>query len=394
MVVTRVKKYEDLRNSKNLIINDAKQDLLNLNIISSEALRVAEVASNSKQIFEDLDAEFARQTGLDTTDMKFLFFATALQICRWILISKLNETVSDKMKDSRVKDNDSDIKKMERKERDSYKKKHEDKWEHNKSEKYPSWLEIVYSGAPYDVSVGSQRFGVNMEGMYHRIHTLGHDPIAGWLFGPMNFISGTITLEDFRTYTIAGKPKSWEKKITLCEGFVMAFKSIKEDEKRLPAAIFAQALHLKSDVFTKLGLPIPLLQIFNPDLAGELYKNKYDSLCAIKDIAVVGDQVVVGNIINMLITLIHGLYFDPQKYKNRDIYEVKTRKILSYSNTMSSASNIIYVAFSKDIKKLDIGGFLVTLYRLVNDSKFKRDIQREFLEKEFYNIVIGEEYDF
>lgn len=48
------------------------------------------------EILENLDAEFERQTGLDKTDVKFLFFATALQIGRWVVINKVNQYATEK----------------------------------------------------------------------------------------------------------------------------------------------------------------------------------------------------------------------------------------------------------------------------------------------------------
>ena len=41
----------------------------------------------------------------------------------------------------------------------------------------------------------------------------------------------------------------------------------KADYLNLPAAIFAQGCHLKSDKFTKLGLPVPILETINPEFA-------------------------------------------------------------------------------------------------------------------------------
>lgn len=374
--------------------------LQNMQTIADESARVANVAHNARKIIDDLDAEFERQTGFDTTDINFLFFATALQIGRWVVINKVDQYLSDKMNSNRVKDGDSKIKDMEREARDKYKNKHDGKWEHHKSEKYPTWLEIVYSGVPYDVTVGSPNFNVNMEGGWHRIHTLGHDPLLGWIFGTMNIISSTITLDDFRTYKIAlkPKPKHWDSQINVFDGFRMAIESIKEDDKRLPAAIFAEALHLKSDVFTKNGLPIPLLETFSPDLAGKLYKSHYDSLCLLKDIAKVGTQAVADILINMIITLIHGLFYDPSQYRNRDIYEVKTRKILSYSNLISSASNVIWVGGNAFMgnqsawKELDIGGIVVTMHRLISDKKFIRSVKEEFILGEFKKRIQGEEF--
>ena len=73
-----------------------------------------------------------------------------------------------------------------------------------------------------------------------------------------------------------------------------------------------------------------------------------------------------------------------------DLYEVKTRKILGYSNAIASGSNILYVALSRDIQKMDIGGILVTIYRLITDYKFIKSIKKEFLEKQWYDIVMGD----
>ena len=241
-------------------------------------------------------------------------------------------------------------------------------------------------------------FGVNMEGRYHRLHTLGHDPILGWLFGTMNILSSTITLDDFRTYKVSAqpKPKHWAYQTNVMNGFLMAIESIREDDKRLLAAVFAEALHLKSDGFTKVGLPVPVLETFNLDFAGKLYKSNYDSLCAIKDIAVVGVQALSAILINMLIALIHGLYYDPGICNNRDVYEVKTRKILLYSNMISTTSNAIWVGGNAFIgkedawKDLDIGGIIVTMHRLVSDTRFIQAVKEEFVLGGFRNMIQGE----
>ncbi len=390
---------EDLRGKRIKIKANIDITLENMQIILDESLRVAEVAKNSREILENLDAEFERQTGLDARDVKFLFFATALQIGRWIVINQLNNCATEKINNSRMKDNDPSIKKMEQEAKNKFKKKHEGKWDNKKSEKYPAWLNIVFEGVPFDVSVGSPKFGVNMEAGYHRVHTLGHDPLLGWIFGTMNIISSTITLDDFRTYKISSnpKPKHWESQTNILEGFRMAYESIKEDDKRLPAAIFKEAIHLKSDAFTKFGLPVPILETFDPDLAGKLYKSNYDSLLLVKDIAVIGAQTAGSIFINMIISLIHGLYYDSKTYETRDIYEVKTKKILMYSNLISSMSNLIWVGGNvyagneTALKELDIGGIIVTMYRLVTDTNFIQSVKEEFVFGAFKKMIQGEE---
>ena len=59
-------------------------------------------------------------------------------------------------------------------------------------------------------------------------------------------------------------------------------------------------------------------------------------------------------------------------------------------------SNVIYVAVSaylgneNAVKKLDIGGFVVTLYRLITDSEFIRQVKHEFVYREFNQLVLNE----
>ena len=91
--------------------------------------------------------------------------------------------------------------------------------------------------------------------------------------------------------------------------------------------------------------------------------------------------------------MIHRLFYDESIDLSEKYYEVRTRKVLSYSNVMASSSNLIYVALSEDVSKLDVGGLAVTLYRLVSDSRFISQVKREFLEKEFYNAALENVYE-
>ena len=226
----------------------------------------------------------------------------------------------------------------------------------------------------------------------------------------MNILSDTITLDTFQTFSVCMDKgnKRWEGPTTMAAAFADAIDSIKEDSNRLPAAVFAQALHYKSDVLTKKGLAIPVLETFAPDFAGKIYKEGYDSLCLMKDLAVVGTQAVFSVLINLLITLIHGLYYDPEQCPDRDWFEVKTRKILMWSNVIASTSNLVTVAgmetaafftdnpdlTAKGWQYLDVGGYIVTMYRLISDIKFISKVKSEFLEKEWNRLVVGDDFMF
>lgn len=381
---------------------------MGLDELVDDAERTAEIYRNANRYLDNIDEQFTKATGLDKTDIAVLMLATALQVGRWVVIGEINKVVSQNLSDSRMEHNDKSIVDMEKEKRNNYKIKHDDA-PHVKS-KHRDWTNIVFDSVPYDITHGSVAFGVNMEGGYHRIHTLGHDPVLGWIFGTMNILSDTISLDDFRTFTVCMDKgnKKWTGPTSIFVGFNDAIESVKEDYNRLPAAVFAQSLHYKSDILTKNGLAIPVLQTFAPELAGRLYKEGYDFLCLMKDIAVVGVQATVSVLINMLITLIHGLYYNSEKCPNRDCFEVKTRKILMWSNVIASSSNLLTIAgmevtayFSKNpvlAKKgwqyLDVGGYIVTMYRLMSDTKFINKVKKEFLENEWDRLVAGEDFKF
>lgn len=412
-------KYDKLKDQqKNLHqVEQTQYDLASSGMgeLTDDSRSTVQLYENVDSVLADIDQRFYAASKLDDTDTKFLMLATALQIGRWIILAEISKALDEKIKNSRIEHNDKSILSMEKEKRKDFQASIERHFgdEHFKGTGHRDWTNIVFDSVPYDITRGSPLFGVNMQGGLHRIHTLGHDPILGWLFGTVNILSDTITLDKTyacRTFNVEmiNKPKRWTSETSFVQAFAKAVDSIREDKKRLPAGVFAQALHLESDVFTKLGLPVPVLEAFSTEFAGKLYENGYDTLCLMKDIAVYGVQAVVSVLINMLITLIHGLFYNPEKHSSRDLYEVKTRKILDYSNLIASSSNVITVAGmsiaafatknadlgKKAMSTLDVGGIIVTIYRLITDTKFIRQIKEEFLEKEWYNAVVGDPYQF
>ena len=347
---------------------------------------------------KEVNELFSKKTGLNKSDFAFLFFAVALQATRqFLLTGDLGSTVK---LDERVKDNEKSIKKEIEAQQENYKKKNyspdgKDGWGTKKTQKgYRTWLEIAMTKkVPYDVTEGSTTLNINMLGGYHRLKTLGHDPILGWIFGTLNIITDTVTLTNFQTYAVNMKNglafDIIKAPISLFELFQMGYESISEEWQRLPAAIFAQGLHLKSDEFTKLGLPIPVIGTFSEELALKIYKQNYDYLTLIKDIKIVGRQAAFSALINYIVATVHRFFYAPNKDEDEKLYEVKTRKILLYSNIIASTSNIIYTSLT-GINNLDLGGLLVTLYRIVSDVSYITKIKKEFIENELNKKYQGQ----
>ncbi len=103
-------------------------------------------------------------------------------------------------------------------------------------------------------------------------------------------------------------------------------------------------------------------------------------------------QIISENNINSV-----AYMYEETKYSSRDVYSVKTRKIIMYSNLIASSSNVIWVGMNmavgnkRAIRQLDIGGLIVTIHRLLTDKKFIRQVKEEFIFGSFNKMIMGED---
>ena len=339
-----------------------------------EAQRVADVAHNAPKILDDLDREFEQKTKLNSLDITFMFLAAAIQCVRWYVLSNRNFNILTDRENANLAK--------------SYVKSFTPK----------NWHDILLASVPYDATIRDmpmREAGIStgLAGFNHRYRTLGHDPIMGWIFGTANILSDSLTTSDFISYSTAkAGPQKWviTTPISTPQVFTSAWEQVQADKMNLPAAIARQAIHFGSDYFTAQGLPVPLIMTVDNNLAGQLIGQGINLRSGFN---VLGNAVLA-EMVNQIVSCIHRLFYDPAKYSSPRVYDVKTRKIIRYSNVIASTSNVIYTAISGDLKRLDVGGILVTLWRLLRDRKFKQEVKREFITESFNDLIRGEEYDF
>lgn len=328
---------------------------------------------------DSINKEFSQKTSIvNKTDITFLAIATALQTAKSLLFGYVAgkfDYGNSFDPENRLDHNDKSI-------NDAHKKANEEFIEKHGREKKGFWMQILYQPPAFDITRGSGNIGKEMHGRYHRLYSLGHDPILGWLFGTANILTDTITFENFKTNRVTRKPvmKITRTNVSLPQLFSESVDMVKADYLNLPAAIFAEAQHLKSDRFTKLGLPVPILETINETFASELYKKNYDSLCFSRDLKIIGVSAAISILIDMIIVLVHGLF--NKESSDKKLYEVRTRKILLISNSIASTSNVIKTVITRNPKNLDIGGLLLTLSHLFCDVKFIANIKQEFIQSE------------
>ena len=108
---------------------------------------------------------------------------------------------------------------------------------------------LKISQVPYDAQ-DNRHTTIYVEGLsayYHRLLQLGHDPLLGFLFGVANILGGKMT-------TIDKKGKYASQVMENNAG---------RKESDIFKALGKQVLHLKTDITTSMGLPVPLMSLFN-----------------------------------------------------------------------------------------------------------------------------------
>ena len=248
-----------------------------------EDILTAEEFDIADEKLEEIEREFSKLTKLNSVDIKFLMLATALQTTKSLTfpyVAKKYGYGEYINKEDRLDHDDVSIKKEQKESKDKFRDKHQQNHENG------NWINMIYQTPPYDITKGSADLGINMGGRYHRQPTLGHDPILGFIFGTANILTDTITFTNFSTNIVERTPKMkiTNKTLNLYELANKSYDVIKEDYFNLPAALFAQYMHLKSDINTKLGLPVPIISIINNNYSSELYRKGYDAICFKRDV--------------------------------------------------------------------------------------------------------------
>lgn len=330
----------------------------------------------------------------------------------------------------------------EQEELKKYREQHKDKDIDSQSEfykkkcKHRTWAEILMQPVPYDaMNALDKDFIPNIAGMNsrnengsynniygknHHVATLGHDPVLGWVFGVANIMTSTISFVNFRNYEVIRGHSSrnfgftenrelsfsdqvidYANPVTILNMIRECMLSIEEDAKRLPAAVVRHAIHLESDKYCIEGLPIPVLSIINPQKSQELIEEGWNSVefskimeevlgCLKYDLKELGISAILNILINMISAIIY--LFCLNNDEEMDIRKVKVAKILSVANVISASSNVLYVALSKRLGKLDVVGIGSALIALFSSERFIGEMKREYIKGNFEDLILDDQY--
>ena len=322
--------------------------------------------------YKRMEIEFREKTKLKKIDMGFLGVAIGLQAVRQYI---LDPVLKKKRSNAGAKD------------------------ENAHGKKSPGWYrvpteEILQNTVPFDAIRHSDNETIKdfLKGQKnHRDVTLGHDPVLGWVFGTANIMTGTITNNTFSSAHVKYQPGKGNIIYSQADT-IKIFSTVMDrvlnegidGKKALAYALIREGIHLKSDLGTTHSLPLPGINVLNPQLGAKLVEYGIDT-------ASVGTEAALSILINLIISMVHRI-IKPEG-EDEKLYAVRTRKILLISNMIASTSNVLLVGLGsgvstavgnpqlakKSLQYLDVGGLLVTITRLFSDPIFIKRIEEEFI---------------
>lgn len=108
----------------------------------------------------------------------------------------------------------------------------------------------VCSKVPYDAPYNANFTQTYVKGLWptmHRLYSLGHDPVMGLVVGTLDILTGRMTtIDKLGDFAVQEIPRYADRKAA-----------------SVFAALCKQLIHFKSDVTTSMGLPAPLMGLFN-----------------------------------------------------------------------------------------------------------------------------------
>lgn len=332
-------------------------------------------------ILDDLDVQFQKRTELNPTDISIMFVAIGLQVLRQYLVTNFPKRLDDQEAANEV---------------------HGDEEEHsNRHHRYynPSLEEIITNPVPFDANIGANGALTGGGKLGHRGKTLGHDPIVGLVFGTANIATSTLTttsgkfnIESYHIVTQNKRDvfsKHARTDLVLTKTGDKLFKEGLEGKRKVGCALCKEIIHLRSDINTKNSLPLPIITSIDPLLASKLAEYGVD-MC---NLITIVKQYTYSSLINTIIAMFHGMFFQGGSSMDQKMYEAKTRKVLTYSNIVASSTNLMAVGIAQAngvenaLKYLDVGGLINTIYRVITDYNFINKVKEEFVFGKYKDMV-------
>ena len=258
----------------------------------------------------------------------------------------------------------------------------------------------VSSKVPYDAPFNTGFTIEYVEGLWptmHRLYSLGHDPLLGFVVGTLDILRGRMT-------TIDKFGRILSQEIPRYAG---------REEASVFAALCKQVIHLKSDVTTSMGLPAPLMGLFNlmqfgsvgeeeqtiAEIVQGMYYEGYDfqHFCAQTIPVMLTEAVVRLGYFLKRVTEGHGIRESIPITADREVHP-KLGTMLFMAHSVTTAVNAGRVMFTKSPMAINYPQWMAFTYRsfaqvkwTLLDKPFKRhEYVVQALESEISAMALPE----
>lgn len=321
-----------------------------------------------------INEEFMSRTRLTRSDLTFLAIATSIQAARWTMTPKIAAQLG---KSGRIiaalspsavamleqKSDTKDLTLID-----------------ETNQEFIEEAEEIHDGPKSWEEILEQRDGMPDKAF--------DNDSMNWLFGIVNKITGTHTASNFAsTDAVTGE------RVSTPSMLAEALQSIKEDPRRLSAAVYSQYAQEKAAEGDPIDVLAPVTKVLQPGMESELFQMQAQQLASMTDLTLIGKQAAFPLMVNMAVSLLHGLRYNPATDGPREFYDARTRKILLLSNLFASGANLSFVLAAEQWHKLDIGGLLVTGTRTVQDIAYLTNLEDLFLKQQMDKVYEKELQD-
>ena len=271
----------------------------------------------------------------------------------------------------------------------------------SKSARIRDELQILHEQIPFDLP-DNHHFKHNDIAGFH--------PQLGWLIGVINLLTNTVTTYKLDTFSV-----------------VPSMMSLPLESESGSSAVFP--LEVGQELSTALHVLLPVVQncaghkdslmaaiVRQADVQGinrapmedvaaimenTMYferqnQNMLDHMSFATDIFSIDLLRLVGNtgltaFLDLLISAIHAIHYDPKVDGDKNFYAIRTNQILTISQLMSTVTNSAKALLTENLMDIDIGGILMTFLKVINSTSFWINIKTEYLVSE-YKALIDEEH--
>lgn len=361
--------------------------------IDQDLYEYADKVDNLPNFIESVDDEFEKLTGITKKDISFFVFASILQVSRQLITAHLKTRLSDKESAQKTP---------------FHGEEHSDR---RKRQYYATKTEIANNPVPFDAVRKSETVKNNgnpkLNGFNHRYTAIGHDPLLGLVFGTANIMTKTISVAKgglkFETYHVGsgvatnGRGEYNIDMLTNQASTSLMFEHIcsriknegRDGWEALAMSLGKEIVHLMSDIRTAKSLPLPLVSAVSPDFSRILNLCGIDALSA----TTFTIDLLVSKMIDTAIAYMHAWCYNPDTDGPIEMYEVRTKNIIYYSNLISLASTTVQTLFRaymgdvSAISKFDFGGAISSLNIVWNTPFIISNIKSEYIRNKTVNYL-------